>query len=192
LFSDISGGGYNYFDPYNPKEMPYDSKSVRKTIMRKEDLKDLRRETFPEEGYGNPTMKKASFFIEPIENDLYVRSTETGYRGAHPKLMHDFRGRIVKHPEVRKRALNFVHDLKLIGKEAGIEAGIEARKSLEHKVTSAVTIGSLATLILFISSNITGNAIADLTVKTSSSIGIVLLAIALISGFFWLRNRKNK
>lgn len=66
------------------------------------------------------------------------------------------------------------------------------KNSLEHRVTSAIAVLGFAGSLLFLSSNITGNAIADLSVKTSSSIGIVLFAIALISGFFWLRNRKKR
>ena len=114
----------------------------------------------------------------------------------------EFRGKILKTPQIvfdqglqsatKRQALDYMHDLKVVGKEIGEEIRQEQKnKSLENKVTSAIVIAGFASSLLFLSSNITGNAIADLSVKTSSAIGIVLFAIALIAGFFWLRNKKR-
>jgi hypothetical protein len=44
--------------------------------------------------------------------------------------------------------------------------------------------------IFFFSSNITGNAIANLTTKTTSFLGAGLLVIGLVAGFFWLKAKK--
>ena len=45
--------------------------------------------------------------------------------------------------------------------------------------------------IFFLSTNITGNAIADLTTKTTSFLGAGLLIVGLVAGFFWVKGRKS-
>ncbi len=55
--------------------------------------------------------------------------------------------------------------------------------------TTAV-IGFLGSLF-FLSSNVTGNTIGSLSKSSDNWIGIVLLAIGLIGGFFWMKNRKK-
>jgi len=44
---------------------------------------------------------------------------------------------------------------------------------------------------IFLSSNITGNAIAGMTIKTTSFLGAGLLIIGLVAGFFWLKSKKK-
>jgi len=99
----------------------------------------------------------------------------------------------VKEKEEVIHAKRRINELSNWGKEVGREIREEEQKekNLEGKVISIITIGSLLISVLFLSFNITGNAIADLSVKSSSLVGVGLFAIALISGFFWLRNRKK-
>jgi len=61
------------------------------------------------------------------------------------------------------------------------------------KINKAAIIGiaGIATSLFFLGSNVTGNAIGSLSKSSGSWIGIVLLAIGLISGFFWMKNRKK-
>lgn len=54
-------------------------------------------------------------------------------------------------------------------------------------ITAAGIIGGL----FFLSSNITGNAIANLSVRTNSILGAGLLIVGLVAGFFWLKSRKR-
>lgn len=63
-------------------------------------------------------------------------------------------------------------------------------KTLEHTVTSILAIFGLGIGIFFLSSNITGNAIAEMTTKTTSFLGAGLIIVGLVAGFFWLKNRK--
>lgn len=63
---------------------------------------------------------------------------------------------------------------------------------LETRVLSIITIFGLGAAVFFLSSNLTGNAIADLTTKTTSFIGAGLLIVGLVAGFFWVRSRKKK
>lgn len=53
-----------------------------------------------------------------------------------------------------------------------------------------IIIGLLG-CIFFLSYNTTGYAIADLSTKTTSFLGAGFLIVALIAGFFWLKERKR-
>lgn len=55
---------------------------------------------------------------------------------------------------------------------------------------SVATIIAVLGGIFFLSSNITGNAIADLTTKTTSFLGAGLIIVGLVAGFFWLKRDK--
>jgi len=64
-------------------------------------------------------------------------------------------------------------------------------KGLEKATATASIVGILGG-IFFLSTNITGNAIADMTTKTTSFLGAGLLIVGLVAGFFWLKGRKPK
>ena len=72
------------------------------------------------------------------------------------------------------------------------EQETQKKKSLEQKLLSVISIAGLGAGIFFLSSNLTGNAIADLTTKTTSFIGAGLLIVGLVAGFFWIKSRKKK
>lgn len=65
------------------------------------------------------------------------------------------------------------------------------KKTLERRVSSMVAIAGFGAGIFFLQSNITGNAIADLTTKNTGFIGAGLLVIGIIAGFFWTKGRKK-
>jgi len=65
------------------------------------------------------------------------------------------------------------------------------RGTLEKRLLPVLTIASLASAVFFLSANLTGNAIADLTTKTTSFLGAGLLIVGLVAGFFWVRSRKK-
>lgn len=73
---------------------------------------------------------------------------------------------------------------KLIGKLRGREEGLAA------KATAIISIIGLIGAIFFLSTNITGNAIANVTNSTSNIVGACLLVVGLVCSFFWLRRRK--
>ena len=64
------------------------------------------------------------------------------------------------------------------------------KKGLE-KTAATLALLSFVGATLFISGNITGNAIANLSTETNSVIGVVLFILVLLTGFFLLK-RKNK
>jgi hypothetical protein len=64
-------------------------------------------------------------------------------------------------------------------------------KTLERRVSLVITIAGLGAGIFFLSSNITGNAIADLSTNTTSFLGAGLFVVGLVAGFFWLKRREK-
>lgn len=58
-------------------------------------------------------------------------------------------------------------------------------------VSSVIAIAGILGGIFFLSSNITGNAIADLTIKTTSFLGAGSLIIGLVAGLFLLKKNKK-
>jgi tetratricopeptide (TPR) repeat protein len=65
------------------------------------------------------------------------------------------------------------------------------RSALENAVGVIMIIGFLGS-IFFLSSNITGNAVANLSLNTTSWIGGVLLVVGLVAGLFWMKSKKEK
>lgn len=66
------------------------------------------------------------------------------------------------------------------GKKAG---GLE-------KISSTAAIIGILGGIFFLSNNLTGNVIADLSAKTTSLLGAGLLILGLVAGFFWVKYNK--
>ena len=58
---------------------------------------------------------------------------------------------------------------------------------------SSVTVAILGVLggIFFLSTNITGNSIANIGQGFGNILGTVLLFIGLVAGFFWLKSYKR-
>jgi len=121
-----------------------------------------------------------------LHGDEYFKVTERG-NGLR------FTAQMIKSRLKRKIARDYIHDLKIAGRELGDHISVEnqKRRSLEQILASIMTVGCLILGLGFLSSTLTGNAIADLSVKTSSSIWIVLFVITLIAGFFWLKSRNK-
>jgi len=61
---------------------------------------------------------------------------------------------------------------------------------LEKTAATASIMGIIAG-IFFLSPNVTGNAIANLTNQTTSFLGAGLLIVGLFCGFFWMKSRKK-
>ncbi len=60
---------------------------------------------------------------------------------------------------------------------------------LEGKTAVAAAIVGVLGGIFFLSPNLTGNVIGNITNSTSNILGAVLLVIGLIGGFFWIKNK---
>ena len=66
---------------------------------------------------------------------------------------------------------------------------IENKQGLEHRLSSIIGISGLALSLIFLSPTLTGNAIANLTTKTSSIIGASLFVLGIIGSYFWFRKK---
>jgi len=69
--------------------------------------------------------------------------------------------------------------------------GFKDNKKHTEKLATPTTIISLVIGLLFLSSNITGNAVVDLTTQIIGFLGVGLIIIGLVSGFLWLKAKKE-
>ncbi len=82
------------------------------------------------------------------------------------------------------------------GREAGkelraeLESERQNKNSLEQKISVIGSIVGLGAGLFFLSDNITGNVLGNLTKTNSNFIGIGLLIIGLIAGHFYFRKKK--
>lgn len=119
------------------------------------------------------------------------------YIGAVDRRIKRYVGKILNkrgNPEDLNNAFRYAEEMIRIGK--GIEkdtkeADLRRRKArgLEETVTTIITILSLGVGLFFFSSNITGNAIGNLTQNSTNMIGAVLLVVGLVAGYFWVRKK---
>lgn len=70
-----------------------------------------------------------------------------------------------------------------------VELARKLKPSEIEKIAVTASIISFLISTIFLSTSITGYAIADLSAKSSSWIGAGLFVIGLITGFFWLRKK---
>ncbi|MBI2047043.1 hypothetical protein HYT26_02675 [Candidatus Pacearchaeota archaeon] len=66
------------------------------------------------------------------------------------------------------------------------------KKSLEGKVSATTAIIGLLGSIFFLSANLTGNVISNLSLKTSNMIGVVLFLVGVVGGLFYFRRKFSK
>ncbi|MEK6933458.1 MAG: hypothetical protein AABW75_01120 [Nanoarchaeota archaeon] len=139
-------------------------------------------------GYHEAQKLNADYFAG---TGLSPRITKKKKLDAFPFDRIELRGTIDRSD--RKRNLNAIKSFKYLGRKAGeeIQQEEQKKKSLEHRVSSVIALGSFLASALFLSSKITGNAIADITTKTSSFLGAGFLILGLVAGFFWLKSRKK-
>lgn len=60
-------------------------------------------------------------------------------------------------------------------------------RSVIEKSPMAISVISLALALLFISSNLTGNVVSNLTLSSSNTIAGVFFLLGIIAAFFYLR-----
>lgn len=67
----------------------------------------------------------------------------------------------------------------------------QTRRSLLKKLRGSFVFLFIFLGIFFLQLNITGNAIADMTTKTTSFLGVGLILVGLVAGFFWIKSKKR-
>jgi len=91
----------------------------------------------------------------------------------------------------KKNIQRFKEQGRYLAKSLSEELEEERRKSLEQKVLSIIGLSGVCASLFFLSLNITGNAIGNLSKNSNNFIGIFLLIIGLTCGFFWMKNRRR-
>lgn len=66
---------------------------------------------------------------------------------------------------------------------------VKNKKDLTSRVASVIAIAGVLSGLFFLSSNITGNAIANVSQSSSNVLGAVLLVVGLVAGFFWVKGK---
>ena len=97
--------------------------------------------------------------------DSYQKALSQGKRSLSPKNQEKLREKIDWTVAVQ-------------GKSGGLE-----------KTFSIIGIGGIVLSLFFLSPNLTGNAIANLTTKTSSIIGAGLFIVGLVGSYFWFKKK---
>jgi hypoxanthine phosphoribosyltransferase len=147
-----------------------------------------------ERGRAYKILKKAHFGQSPRLTDFLGKVTYKGSPRREAKswdLIEGSVGRI-------QGSTATIHAYKAMGKFVGEyileeeqkEDSQEREGGLEKKVLT-VSVVSLIVSAFLLSSNITGNAIADLSTNTTSWVGGVLLVVGLVAGFFWIKSKKK-
>lgn len=86
-----------------------------------------------------------------------------------------------------KDVANWVKGVK---KSMHLRSGELKQTGLASKVSAVVCIGSFVLSLLFLSPNLTGNVISNITNSTSNILGAGLLVVGLIAGYFWVKNKR--
>ncbi len=133
-------------------------------------------------GGGYPLRTKGGHYQPPAEARRYGTNEQTR---ASPTAQ-DVGGRVT----VFKPSSNRVEDaaqefVGYIRKEA--QKAFRAYKRYQAVIATLGLLGA----IFFLSPNITGNAIGNMTNSSSSTIGIIFLFVGLIAGFFTLKNKSK-
>jgi tetratricopeptide (TPR) repeat protein len=113
------------------------------------------------------------------------------YAGENQKAL-DAVNSSLRTPAPGNNSFSVVYREKALELRGELEKKIETQnKRIERRraVSLAASIVGFIGGIFFINSNITGNAIMELSSKTTSFLGIGLLLLGFVAGLFWLRKK---
>lgn len=146
-------------------------------------IKDASIGVMPE--YALKDLEYASHFVDKYSNEHPEDADSVKrYASAIQKRAYRLSNKLADNPKLDEKAIALVERMEK-------KYGVRPHSALERAAatTSIITIfGGL----FFLSPNITGNAISNMTSKTSSGIGAILIILGIVLGIFWLKNRKTK
>jgi hypothetical protein len=119
------------------------------------------------------------------------KSFESREGGKEPGLHYSYKSKTDKSWHAKEGDIDPKTKRRHTGLKIGDLPGDIGSGGLEGTLAIASIVGILAG-IFFLSSNITGNAIADMTTKTTSFLGAGLLIVGLVAGAFALKNKVKK
>jgi F0F1-type ATP synthase assembly protein I len=124
----------------------------------------------------------SSFWEREAQSITYKKRNVYGSDFRRPR--RSFKYGLPKISAYKKRGTELGEEL-----HAELKQEAQKKKSLEQRLSAIIGIGGFLGSIFFLGSSVTGNAIGNLGKSSSSWLGIGLLVIGLIAGFFWLKNR---
>ena len=126
--------------------------------------------------YDNFNYSKAGEIAEEMKDfNLAIKAYEEALKYKNAKNKRVLRQRIKELEERRDRELSH-----------------KKGRNLTSKLSLfIITLLGFITSMFFLSSNVTGNSIANLNIIDSNEIGAVLFIFSLILGFFFIRSNKN-
>jgi hypothetical protein len=147
-----------------------------------------KKEGLPSKPYGAFRDSERFEEQEIAHGPMYIKPTRKNQTIEGGESINDhlaLTGITEKDPELRKRALDYISDLKLAGKEAGIEARQEneKKKSLEQRLFAIIGIIGLGSSVFFLGSSITGNVIGSSNMSSGSLIGSILFFVGILGVF---------
>lgn len=102
--------------------------------------------------------------------------------GFNKEMVERYMGGSEFEPNIKKA----IESLRKAKKE---KRGRQDQGGLEQTTKGVTAILGLLGSIFFLSSNITGNAIANISQISSNILGAVLLVVGLVAGFFWVKKK---
>jgi hypothetical protein len=153
---------------------------------------------FLKKGNSEITSAQICGFQEDTAPELH-QSYGTEYRIRQAKYSPDTKTisidaeREMKEGMGRTDSKNLSAEIEVLGLERlAVRKNTLGNKDLTARLPLMI-ISSIAFLsgIFFLSNNLTGNAIADFSTKTTSFLGAGLLIVGLVAGFFWIKSRKK-
>ncbi len=172
---------------------------AKKNYMNPEQIASL----VAKQGYDSAEVRlRPSFF----GRKLYVEVVSNGSKfqaGEFPRYMPAGGGDLnyADYESAKARLLKLAKDLNTALKKNGVtikkndqlESLLDSEAPLEGtKVRLPLALSSLIGVLgglFFLSANITGNVIANMASSTSNTLGVALVLVGLVSGFFYVRRR---
>lgn len=108
--------------------------------------------------------------------------------GYYEKLHEDIRN-YWNYGKDQKGKVRYI-DAEILYPDRKLPFEMRKKKDLGNKLLGLVSIVGIASSLFFLSPSLTGNAVADLSVNSSSFLGVGLLVVGLIAGVWWGRKRK--
>jgi hypothetical protein len=121
----------------------------------------------------------------------YMSAIET-YSGDNPKQDTPVEAQFRKYCALKNEEAKKLQQKKESELREMLEDGhflAHSSNAMRRPIEFSIAVISLIVGIFFLSPNLTGNVIGNITNSTSNIIGAVLLLVGIVGAFFWFRNR---
>ena len=145
------------------------------------------------EGQEMPTLKRYYTYIQALFGGGETRNPPTRPIAMSPIDYHpeDYSGRALGVrleglPKKKGKGNYYYHHPQ---KKSTTEDRGQTEGGLRKVVPSVIAIAGVLGGLFFLSSNITGNAIANVSQSSGNMLGAILLVVGLVAGFLWIKKK---